>query len=98
VGEEDGEWEVELVSAVVEALGSEEESKDAVHRADGDLGISDPTLAFLSKSAGPTDRFAGGRGVERQVDGRGKAEGAKEGVGAGSGRQAVQSMIRLLWV
>ena len=28
-GEEDGEWEVELVSAVVEALASEEESEDA---------------------------------------------------------------------
>ena len=28
-GEEDGEWEVELVSAVAEALGSEEESEDA---------------------------------------------------------------------
>ena len=27
--EEDGEWEVELVSAVVEALAGEEESEDA---------------------------------------------------------------------
>jgi hypothetical protein len=28
-GEEDGEWEMELVSAVAEALGSEEASEDA---------------------------------------------------------------------
>jgi len=40
VGEEDAEWEVELVSAVTEALGSEEESEDAVHRLTA-------TLAFL---------------------------------------------------
>jgi len=39
-GEEGGEWEVELVSAVAEALGSEEESEDAVHRLTA-------TLAFL---------------------------------------------------
>ncbi|KAI0248568.1 PPPDE putative peptidase domain-containing protein [Lactifluus subvellereus] len=39
-GEEDGEWEVELVSAVAEALASEEESEDAVHRLTA-------TLAFL---------------------------------------------------
>ncbi|KAH9179329.1 DUF862-domain-containing protein [Lactarius sanguifluus] len=39
-GEEDGEWEVELVSAVAEALANEEESEDAVHRLTA-------TLAFL---------------------------------------------------
>jgi len=39
-GEEDGEWEVELVSAVTEALANEEESEDAVHRLTA-------TLAFL---------------------------------------------------
>jgi len=39
-GEEDGEWEMELVSAVAEVLGSEEVSEDAVHR----LTV---TLAFL---------------------------------------------------
>ncbi|KAH9980190.1 PPPDE putative peptidase domain-containing protein [Lactifluus volemus] len=39
-GEEDGEWEVELVSAVAEALAGEEESEDAVHRLTA-------TLAFL---------------------------------------------------
>ncbi|KAI0300183.1 PUL domain-containing protein [Russula brevipes] len=39
-GEEDGEWEMELVSAVAEALGSEDESEDAVHRLTA-------TLAFL---------------------------------------------------
>jgi hypothetical protein len=33
-GEEDGEWEVELVSAVAEALAGEEESEDA-----GELSI-----------------------------------------------------------
>jgi hypothetical protein len=33
-GEEDGEWEMELVSAVAEALGSEEESEDA-----GEFGV-----------------------------------------------------------
>jgi len=38
--EEDGEWEVELVSAVTEALANEEESEDAVHRLTA-------TLAFL---------------------------------------------------
>ncbi|KAH9979212.1 PPPDE putative peptidase domain-containing protein [Russula vinacea] len=38
--EEDGEWEVELVSAVAEALAGEEESEDAVHRLTA-------TLAFL---------------------------------------------------
>lgn len=39
-GEEDGEWEVELVSAVAEALSNEDESEDAVHRLTA-------TLAFL---------------------------------------------------
>ncbi|KAI0300179.1 hypothetical protein BC826DRAFT_664513 [Russula brevipes] len=39
-GEEDEEWEMELVSAVAEARGSEEESEDAVHRLTA-------TLAFL---------------------------------------------------
>ncbi|KAI0260205.1 PPPDE putative peptidase domain-containing protein [Gloeopeniophorella convolvens] len=38
--EEDGEWEVELVSAVAEALAKEEESEAAVHRLTA-------TLAFL---------------------------------------------------
>ena len=42
--EEDGEWEVELVSAVVEALAGEEESKDA-----GELYVScaRPVIAIL---------------------------------------------------
>ena len=35
IDEEDGEWEVELVSAVVEALAGEEESEDV-----GELYIS----------------------------------------------------------
>ncbi|KAI0279227.1 PUL domain-containing protein [Russula aff. rugulosa BPL654] len=38
-GEEDGEWEVELVSAVAEALAGEEESEDAVHRLTATLGF-----------------------------------------------------------
>ncbi|KAI0056556.1 DUF862-domain-containing protein [Artomyces pyxidatus] len=37
--EEDGEWEVEIVSAVVEALGTEAESEDIVHRLTATLAL-----------------------------------------------------------
>ncbi|KAI0029169.1 PPPDE putative peptidase domain-containing protein [Vararia minispora EC-137] len=40
--DEDGDWEVELVSAVVEAIGSEKESEDVYHRLVA-------TLAFLTR-------------------------------------------------
>jgi hypothetical protein len=53
-GEEDGEWEMELVSAVAEALGSEEESEDA-----GESGV--PLLLtrdFLHGRGGDGDKVA----------------------------------------
>ncbi|KAI0051384.1 DUF862-domain-containing protein [Auriscalpium vulgare] len=37
--EEDGEWEVEIISAVVEALGTEQESEDVVHRLTATLAL-----------------------------------------------------------
>ncbi|TFY64170.1 hypothetical protein EVG20_g6040 [Dentipellis fragilis] len=38
-GEEDGDWDVELVSAIVEALGNETESEDVVHRLTATLAM-----------------------------------------------------------
>jgi desumoylating isopeptidase 1 len=44
--EEDGEWEVELISAVAEALGSEEESEDVGKLFQLSTGAPLPTLSF----------------------------------------------------
>lgn len=48
-GEEDGEWEVELVSAVAEALANEEESEDAgeLSRLGSLIPITGPGLTFF---------------------------------------------------
>jgi hypothetical protein len=53
--EEDGEWEVELVSAVVEALAGEEESEDA-----GELYIScaSPVIESRSRSRAQREQVA----------------------------------------
>ncbi|KAH9969699.1 PPPDE putative peptidase domain-containing protein [Russula dissimulans] len=71
--EEDGEWEAELVSAVAEALRSEEESEDAVHRLTATLAFLIRLSPFYQDELAPLlGVLQVGETLKSKLDGKGK--------------------------
>ncbi|SGY79121.1 BQ5605_C008g05049 [Microbotryum silenes-dioicae] len=64
----DEEWQVEMASALFEALSKEEESVEVVHRLAATLGL----LMFQSSHADPVKELLGVLGLEEVVNGKAK--------------------------